>query len=103
MREHHPTPVTAPLHFPAGAGAGGTQPCLEQPQARMPRGRRTAQPIEQPLDFSVQVRQAPGVLPLQLRVSLHVVEETPVATGIFGEPSFLEGSDPQGSKNRKAA
>lgn len=57
-----------------------------------------AQPIKQPLDFLWCASQA-GVLPLHLRVPLHVVEGTPVVTGIFGQLSSLWDSDLQGPKN----
>lgn len=41
--------------------------------------------------FGAQVRQVPAVLPLHLRAAVHVVEARPVATGIFGELSSLQG------------
>lgn len=49
--------------------------------------------------LGVQGGQAPGVLLWHLKGSLHVVEHSPVAAGICGEWSSLQGSDPQGSKH----
>lgn len=43
--------------------------------------------------FGEQLRQAPGVLPLHLRAALRVVEARPVASGVFGELSSVQGSE----------